>query len=70
MSADRAEFPALEPVDIGKCPATRAPDYEVHGSLVLSSVRLKIYRQLLSGTQGSSLPAFWITGIAMIPEGI
>jgi hypothetical protein len=45
MSADRAEFPALEPVDIGKCPASRAPDDEVHSSLVMSCILLKIYRQ-------------------------
>ncbi len=44
MSADRAELPALETVDIGECPASRAPDDEVHGSLVMGFVPLKIYR--------------------------
>jgi hypothetical protein len=44
VPTDRAELPALEPVDIGKCPASRAPDDEVHSKLVMSSVVLKIYR--------------------------
>jgi len=44
MPADRAELPALEPVNIGKCPASRAPYDEVHGNLVLCFILLKIYR--------------------------
>lgn len=44
MPADRAELPALEPVNIGKCPASRAPDDEVHGNAVMSFVLIKIYR--------------------------
>jgi isocitrate dehydrogenase kinase/phosphatase len=45
MPADRAELPALEPVNIRKCPASRAPDDEVHGNALLSSVPIKIYRR-------------------------
>jgi hypothetical protein len=31
MPADRAKFPVLELVGIGKGPTVRAPYYEVHG---------------------------------------
>ena len=46
MPADRAELPALEPINIGKCPASRAPDDEVHDNLVMCSILIKIYRQI------------------------
>jgi hypothetical protein len=53
MPADRAELPALEPINIRKCPASRAPDDEVHGNLVMCFILIKIYRRLLKFQQGT-----------------
>jgi len=44
VPADRTELPALEPVNIGKCLASRAPDDEVHGNPVMCFILIKIYR--------------------------
>ena len=44
MAALRAELPFLETVHVRERAARRAPDDEVHDSLVMSSVVLKIYR--------------------------
>ncbi len=44
VPADRTELPALEPVNIGKCPASRAPDDKVHGKRVMYFILIKIYR--------------------------
>jgi hypothetical protein len=44
VPADRTKLPALEPVNIGKCLASRAPDDEVHGNRVMCFIPIKIYR--------------------------
>jgi hypothetical protein len=44
VPADRTELPALEPVNIGKCLASRAPDDKVHGNRVMCFILIKIYR--------------------------
>lgn len=67
MSTDRTQLPALETVDIGKCPASRAPDDEVHDSLVMSSVVLKIYRPTIGDLKDfhkqENLPVCLITTV-------
>ena len=45
VPAGRTEFPALEIVHVGECPAARTPDYEVHNYEVIHAIIIKIYRQ-------------------------
>jgi hypothetical protein len=44
VPADRTELPALEPVNIGKCPASRAPDDKVHDNRLMYFIPINIYR--------------------------
>ena len=44
MAADRAEFPFLEPVNIGKCSAPRTTEDMVHNYVVMCAFLIKIYR--------------------------
>jgi hypothetical protein len=53
MSAERAEFPLLEPVHVREGPASsRAPDNEVHNYDVMRVIGLYKYRSDFSGRGG------------------
>jgi hypothetical protein len=47
VTADRAELPFLETINVRERPASRAADDEVHGNVVMCFILIKIYRRII-----------------------